>query len=222
MSTFLVKTVCSLALMTVAIYGTYSGLRWYHMLSERSATAATGKDDGTPPRPLSEFTFTERSGQPLSLKKLEGKVWVASFFFASCPGFCTQMNQVIAGLERELKDQDVTFVSVTVDPRNDTPERLAEYAKHFGADPQRWLFLSGPFEDAHELGEKIFHVTVVPKDHTDRLIIVDRKGQVRGTFRATDPTQVAMFKKEIKKLLAEAPKEERDEGDKSNDRESNQ
>ncbi len=230
MSSILVKTFCSLVLMVVAIYGTYSGLSWYHMLNERTATAepratttaaatatASATDSSKPHRPLSEFTFTERSGQQVSLKGLEGKVWVASFFFANCPGFCTQMNQVIAGLQRELHDQDVTFVSISVDPRNDTPERLAEYAKLFNADPKRWLFLTGPFEDTHELGDKIFRVTVVPKDHTDRLILVDRAGKVRGWYSARDSVQVNKFKEELKRVLAEKVSEK---GDKSNNRDS--
>ena len=208
MTGFVVKSLCSMLLMVVGVYGTYSVFRIYNAASERSVLAqdrASGQkgSDSAAVRNLSEFKFTERNGKEVSLKGLEGKVWVASFFFASCPGFCTQMNQEIARLQTELKDDDVTFVSITVDPRNDTPEKLATYAEHFKADPQRWLFLSGPFEDAHELGEKIFHVTVVPKDHTDRLILVDRDGKVRGTYRSLEPSQMAQFKKDLKKALAE-------------------
>ena len=195
MTTFVVKSLCSMLLMVVGVYGTYSVFRIYQRgfralgVGENAQAGRRGSDSAAV-RNLSEFKFTERNGKEVSLKGLEGKVWVASFFFASCPGFCTQMNQEIARLQTELKDDDVTFVSITVDPRNDTPEKLATYADHFQADPQRWLFLSGPFEDAHELGEKIFKVTVVPKDHTDRLILVDRDGKVRGTYRSLEPTQI--------------------------------
>jgi len=208
MTSFVVKSCCSLVLMAVGVYGTYSVFRIYNATSEHSALAQerTGGQSGGPAGnvgDLSKFNFTERTGKPANLKDLEGKVWVASFFFASCPGFCTQMNQEIAKLQTELKDDDVTFVSITVDPHNDTPEKLATYADHFQADPKRWLFLSGPFEDAHKLGDTIFKVTVVPKDHTDRLILVDRTGKVRGTYRSLEPTQMAQFRKDLKKALAE-------------------
>jgi len=220
MTSVVVKSLCSMLLMAVGVYGTYSGFRWYHAMSERSVIAEGragtqgygAERDGDPGdgsaadvRNLSEFEFIDSSGKDVSLKGLEGKVWVASFFFASCPGFCTQMNQEIAKLQSELKDDNVTFVSITVDPRNDTPEKLSTYAEHFKADPKRWLFLTGPFEDARDLGEKIFRVTVVPKDHTDRLILVDREGKVRGTYRSLEPTQLAQFKKDLKKALSEQP-----------------
>jgi protein SCO1 len=210
MTNFVVKSLCSMLLMAVGVYGTYSAFHIYNAVSERAASAKDRANDHSPGSAasvgdLSKFNFTERSGKAANLKDLEGKVWVASFFFASCPGFCTQMNQQIAKLQSDFKNNDVTFVSITVDPRNDTPEKLATYAEHFRADPKRWLFLTGPFDDAHELGEKIFRVTVVPKDHTDRLILVDRDGKVRGTYRSLEPTQLAQFKKDLKKALAETP-----------------
>ncbi len=150
-----------------------------------------------------DFEFTERSGQRINLASMRGKVWVVSFFFASCPGNCLKMNQAIAQLEHEFAPQGVRFVSVTVDPKNDTPERLASYANTLEADPDNWLFLTGDFSRVQALGQDKLKVTVVPKDHTDRLILVDRSGDVRGTFRSMDPVQLRAFKKKLVTLLSE-------------------
>jgi protein SCO1/2/putative membrane protein len=139
---------------------------------------------------------------------MEGKVWACSFFFASCPGNCTQMNLAIARLQKELADElpgiEVPFLSITVDPENDPPERLANYAKTFEADPKKWKFLTGPFASAEQLG-KVFKVMVVPRDHSSRVVLVGSDGQVHGAYAATDPTQMVLLKKKILELAKAAP-----------------
>src|SRR5436305_611486 len=80
----------------------------------------------------------------------------------------------IVALLAEFKDADVRFVSVTVDPSTDTPERLQTYADQFGADPNRWWFLTGPLGETQELGRSL-HVTVIGTTHTDQMILLDRR-----------------------------------------------
>ncbi|HWA99617.1 MAG TPA: SCO family protein [Pirellulales bacterium] len=198
-----VRLWLSLVLVLVGAYGAYS---FWRMSAARDGSGAT-VDSATalnkPARPLDSFTFTERSGESLNLGSLKGDVWVASFFFATCPGFCTQMNQVVSGMQHELTDRGVKIVSITVDPANDTPAVLRDYADKFGADPNKWLFLTGPLKEAQELGQDVFHVTVLGKEHSDRIILVDRRGEVRGTYRSREPLEVAAFKKKLDEVLAE-------------------
>ncbi|MEX2560165.1 MAG: SCO family protein [Pirellulales bacterium] len=192
-------------LFLLAVYGSYSIWRAYQAMVGAPAPVQPSAVAAGPPRDLDEFSFLERNGQTVHLADLKGKVWVASFFFTECPGFCLQMNQEVAALSHEFPG--ATFVSISVDPEKDTPERLREYADKLGADPNRWLFLIGDMDDVQQLGQDVFKVPVVGKEHSDRLILVDRDGAVVGRYRSLEPTQLLSLKRQLKKLLAE-PKAE--------------
>jgi cytochrome oxidase Cu insertion factor (SCO1/SenC/PrrC family) len=201
-----VKIWLSLLLAVLIAYTSFSSWRFY----QRSASATS--TDGRQPRhiertrptgSLADTELVDTSGQPFALDALRGKVWLASFFFTSCPGPCAQMNRAIAGLQNDVKDENLKFVSVTVDPANDTPEVLAKYARGFLADPKRWIFLSGPFERVVHLGQDAFQVVVGPKMHTERVILVDKGSNVRGMYLTSDPNQMLALHRKIKELLAE-------------------
>ncbi len=155
-----------------------------------------------PAKPWHELEFVERSGRRMKLGDLKGRVWIGSFFFASCPGFCAKMNQAVASLQQELASQDVTFVSITVDPERDTPEALQRYANEYKADAERWLFLSGDLRYAEAVGDA-FRVVVVARDHSDRLILVDRDLKVQGTYHSLEGADLKRLKRDLKKLLAQ-------------------
>lgn len=198
------KAAITLPLVFLAAYGSYSIWRVYQAVGAAEAAQSQPVElSAAPPRPLADFSFTERSGQRVSLKSLEGDVWIASFFFAQCPGFCRQMNQAVAALHQELADSGVKFVSITVDPANDTPEQLRTYADSFGADPERWLFLTGELADTRQLGQDVFKVTVQGKEHSDRLVLVGPDGKVHGTYRALESGQVQSLKRKVRQLLDE-------------------
>lgn len=147
--------------------------------------------------PVPEFKLTERSGKSISRDDLKGKVWVASFVFTRCTGPCPQVTATMARLQSELRltdTSDLRLVTFTVDPDRDTPDDLREYAKHFRADPDRWLFLTGKEEEIHTLLKDGFKVTAQrstsPKageefDHSSRLVVVDKRGNIRGLADGT-------------------------------------
>lgn len=170
---------------------------------QRSLPLAVVRQQEQAPRAVQWFTLTERSGRPLTLDDLRGHVWIASFFFSNCPGVCVKLNQTLAQLQRDLPD-DVWLVSITVDPEHDTPQRLQEYAARFGADPQRWFFLTGPMDQIKQIAQKSFLVSAAPGVHSDRLTIVDRHGRLRGSYRGADEAQV----RALRRKLAEVAKEE--------------
>ena len=144
--------------------------------------------------PVGPFSLTERSGKTVTQADLLGKVWVASFVFTRCTGPCPQVTGTMARLQSELgKEKDVRLVTFTVDPEHDDPKELTEYASHFQADPERWLFLTGKEKTIHRLVNKGFKVGVErnkDKDatpgtaigHDPRLVLVDRQGHIRGYF----------------------------------------
>ena len=155
------------------------------------------------PAPLTEFTLTERSGQRFHSAELDGTVWVASFFFSACPQRCVKQNLKIQQLARKFGPRGVRFLSITCDPERDTPYVLAQYADRFAADKHQWLFLTGQLDYIQRLGKDIFKVSVSPDTHSERLITVDRGGQMRGYFHWDDPGQVVQFEAMLGTLLTE-------------------
>jgi cytochrome oxidase Cu insertion factor (SCO1/SenC/PrrC family) len=151
--------------------------------------------------------LTDQDGRPFDSGSLKGKVWVGSFFFTNCPGACWRMNRALAELQQTNPSSDARFVSITCDPDDDTPPVLAKYAEHFQAERPRWTFLTGDMDLIRRIGNEMFHVAVEHETHSDRAFIVDRKGEVRGRFRMTEPEQVEMFKQLLAQVEAEAPAE---------------
>lgn len=142
--------------------------------------------------PVPDFRLTERNGTTVTKADLLGKVWVASFVFTRCTGPCPAVTATVARLQEELKKQpDVRLVTFTVDPDRDTPDELKKYADRYGADPQRWLFLTGKEGEIHELATDGFKLLAAKKadpkpgdefDHSTKLAVVDRRGVVRAVF----------------------------------------
>ncbi len=145
------------------------------------------------PLPLPDFALTERSGRTIQKSDLLGKVWVACFVFTRCNGPCPSVSSTIARLQHELRDlPDFRLVTITVDPDRDQLKDLNDYANNRQADPERWLFLTGPKADIDRLMKEGFHVGIergvgdkgeANIDHSPRLVLVDKKGQVRGYFK---------------------------------------
>jgi cytochrome oxidase Cu insertion factor (SCO1/SenC/PrrC family) len=155
------------------------------------------KRDAPPPMdlgPVGDFSLTERGGRTVTNADLAGKVWIASFVFTRCTGGCPQVTGTVARLQDAFRNEpDVRLVTFTVDPERDDPDELKKYADHFGADPERWLFLTGSEEQLYHLIEKGFKVPVQRNRGEDvkpgqevmhgfRLVLVDRRGHHRGYF----------------------------------------
>ena len=179
-----------------------------------TSVAADDASDGTAPpgtasentakldRPVQAFKLTDQSGQPFGTADLKGQVWVASFFFAGCPGTCRQLNFALADVARDVPE-DVRLVSITCDPDNDTPETLTRYAELFSADPARWKFLTGPMATLERISRDNFQVGLQKQTHTERAFVVDRAGHVRGRFSILQPEGVAKLTALVKRLDAE-------------------
>lgn len=164
---------------------------------------------------LPDFSLTERSGRPVSLAALKGKVWVANFIFTHCTGPCPLMTQQMAGLQAALASQpDVRLVTISVDPARDTPARLTEYAAQFHADPQRWLFLTGDRQAIYDLSAQGFKLgTIVERDevattdhpilHSTKFALVDRQGQIRQYYDGTSEEDMLRLTTDARQLAAE-------------------
>lgn len=160
------------------------------------------------------FSLTERSGEAVSLGDLRGKVWIADFIFTRCAGPCPLMTARMAKLQETFKDAgELRLVSFSVDPEYDTPKVLTEYAKKFGADGEKWLFLTGNKSTIYDLANKGFRVgaTENPEDqrqpdegailHSTSFILVDRKGQIRGYYSTDEEAALDKLVRDARLLL---------------------
>jgi cytochrome oxidase Cu insertion factor (SCO1/SenC/PrrC family) len=199
-----------LVALLAAVYGSFTLWRSRRPVDEiASATAArppaASKVDARsmPSGPVAPFKLTDQDGNEFDSESLNGKVWVASFFFTNCPAICWRMNQALSAWQQTHPNSQIHFVSITCDPENDTPEALKKYAEHFKADPKRWTFLTGDMKDIQRIGQDSFQVAVVQGDHTDRACVVDSAGKVRGRFRLTEPDQAEMLDRLLMVVEAE-------------------
>jgi cytochrome oxidase Cu insertion factor (SCO1/SenC/PrrC family) len=149
------------------------------------------------------FTLTDQTGKEFSSADLAGKVWMGSIFFANCPGPCFRENQAVAEIVAEIADPDFMAVSLTCDPDNDTPDALARYAARFGADPARWKFLTGDMRTITKVGLETFRLPVEVGVHSERGVVFDRQGRLRGGYHLLQVDTVAKLKKLIREVLAE-------------------
>lgn len=100
-----------------------------------------------------ETTLIDSSGESFSTASLEGKVWAVSLIFTYCAASCPRMTSQFAVFQNQVEHPDVRLVTISVDPERDTPERLREYARLAGADPARWIFLTGDLGTIIDLAE---------------------------------------------------------------------
>jgi len=156
-----------------------------------------------PGAPAARFLLTERDGTPFDSASLRGKVWLASVFFANCPGPCFRENQAIADILRAVPDPDFVAISVTCDPENDTPESLRRYADRFEADASRWKFLTGDMATIKELANGTFLLPAEVGVHSERGVVFDRQGRLRGSYHLLHPDRVKLLEKLIREVLDE-------------------
>ena len=159
-----------------------------------------------------DFALTERGGATVKLADFAGKVWVADFFYTTCPGPCPMLSSRLSEVQKALGDAaNLRLVSISTDPEKDTPDVLKLYAEKFGAN-DRWLFLTGDKAGIYSLARDGFKLpTAEPETpggqiiHSTRLILIDRAGAVRGFYEATGETGVRDLIRDIRRLLAETP-----------------
>ncbi len=159
---------------------------------------------------IPSFSFTNQLGNNISDKDLEGKVFVANFFFATCQTVCPLMNEQVYRAQEGLKNvKDLRFVSFTVDPAEDTVAALSAYAKKMKADNSKWWFLTGDKDSIYTLAREGFLVPASlgseARDffHSQDLILVDKNRKVRGIYDGVDPAEVDTLIDEVKVLMKE-------------------
>ena len=157
------------------------------------------------------FSLIDQNEQTVTEQSLRGKVWVAAFIFTRCAGPCPMMTAKMADLQKSVPDPQVKLVSFSLDPEYDTPAVLREYAGRFDADAKRWHFLTGQKQAMFDVsaGFKLYAKEADSENpiiHSDRFLLVDSLGRVRGVYHADDPESMARLAADAA-ALAEASRE---------------
>jgi protein SCO1/2 len=173
--------------------------------------AANGKD--TIYHTIPAFSLIDQDGKPFGDKDLNNKIYVANFFFTSCPTICPKMQTLMKKIQDTddfKKLNDFKLVSFTVDPDNDTPEKLKEFSNLIKADKNRWYFLTGNRDSIYDLAYKGFMVNAMEDKkaeggflHSDIMLLIDKEKRVRGIYEGTSYKDVKRLIDEAKVLVAQ-------------------
>lgn len=155
--------------------------------------------------PPVDFKLTSQEGELITGSTLKNKVYVADFFFTHCPGVCKDMTAQMRKVQRVTHNfWDVKLVSFSVDPERDSVARLKEYGIENGIKPDRWYTLTGEYEQIFTLAQKTFHVSALKDEkadggvfHDERLILVDKKGRIRGFYHLNDSIKFKQLLRDI-------------------------
>jgi protein SCO1/2 len=184
-------------------------LLWLRHIEVVALRQRTVSSYGTVP----SFQLVNQNAQPFGSAQLAGKIWIADFIYTTCPGPCPMISSRMSELQKPLEKTDMRLVSFSVDPEKDTPQVLRGYAEKLQADPARWDFLTGPKSAIYKLSHDGFKLAVsdgsdeqgIPV-HSTRMVLVDRYGQIRGYYDATEADAVTKLMADTSHLLREQPK----------------
>jgi protein SCO1/2 len=159
---------------------------------------------------IAEFSFTNQEGITVSNSDVTGKVYVADFFFTTCPTICPIMKKEMIRVYEQFGDNpNFKILSHTIDPVHDTQEVLKDYAEKLGIeDAETWNFLTGDAEKIYEIGQTSY-ITTAQADqdepggflHSGAFLLIDQEGHIRGVYDGTKSDQVDKLLKDIPKLL---------------------
>jgi len=165
---------------------------------------------------IPNFSYLNEDSVIVTNKTYKNKVWVAEFFFATCPTICPIMNTQLKNLNRETKQyaEHIQFLSFTINPSNDKPSILKNYRKTHGIEAKNWAFLTGDEAATHRLGIENFQIFAGRDDevaggyaHSGAFSLIDKSGYVRGVYAVTNfdgtvnKNEYKRLKKELIELL---------------------
>lgn len=160
---------------------------------------------------IPDFSLINQNGEAVTQNDLKGKIYVADFFFVTCPTICPKMTTHMLELQKHFYDiKDFHLVSYTVNPEHDSVEVLKNYAENIRAIDSLWDFVTGPKDEIYELGYKGYMVNAMEDEmaeggflHSQWLVLVDKKGRIRGYFDGTSTSETNNLMDAIEILFKE-------------------
>ena len=159
---------------------------------------------------IADFAFINQVGDTIRKEDMVGKIYVADFFFTTCPTICPVMKKEMLRVYEQFKgDPNFRILSHSIDPSHDTQAVLKDYAEKLGVpDAATWNFLTGDQEKIFEIGQTSYLTTTMADDmepggflHSGAFLLVDQQGRIRGVYDGTKTDQVDRLLADIPKLL---------------------
>jgi len=160
---------------------------------------------------ISSFQFLNQDSALITNQTVDGKIYVADFFFTSCRTICPIMKtQMLRVYEKVKDDNDVLILSHTIDPEYDTVGLLRDFAERLGVSSTTWHFLTGNQDDIYNIAEKSYFSTVMEDSlepdgfiHSGAFLLIDRKQRIRGKYDGTKEEDVDRLIRDIERLKRE-------------------
>lgn len=159
---------------------------------------------------IPKFEYVNQYGKTITNKSLDGSIYVADFFFTSCPSICPIMHRNMLNVYNEFKNGgNVKILSYSIDPAHDNVAVLKTYADKLGIAGDTWWLLQGKKEETYKLAES--YLVAVKEDkgaeggyvHSGYFVLIDKQKRIRGTYNGTDEKEVSKLITDIKTLQAE-------------------
>jgi len=160
-----------------------------------------------------DYSFVDQDSIEVTPSTFQNKIYVADFFFGTCPTICPVMKQQMLRVYDAYKDNpNFAILSHTIDPEHDTVAYLKDFSVKLGVpDNQTWHFVTGDKDEIYEIGSAAGYMVPVGEDadapggyiHSGAFILVDQERRIRGFYDGTKPMDVTALINDIPKLLAE-------------------
>ena len=160
---------------------------------------------------VGNFSLLNQYKEVVTQQATQNKIYVANFFFATCQSICPAMTNQLTRLQKAEKDNaDFLIISHTVNPMHDTAEVLLDYAGKYGAQKNKWHFLTGDKKSIYKLAKEDYMVNALEDDgtpegfiHSEALLLIDKQKRIRGIYDGTDSLQVNKLITDISILKTE-------------------
>ena len=160
---------------------------------------------------IPNFEFINQDSSNITQQDYEGKIYVADFFFTTCPTICPKMKTQMLRIYEKFKDNPkVGILSHTIDPRHDTPTVLREFMNNLNIKSKMWQMVTGDKAKIYEIGQKSYIVSATDDPtqpggivHSGAFVLVDKNRHIRGIYDGTEPEKVDKLMKDMEVLLNE-------------------
>lgn len=154
---------------------------------------------------IADFELIDQTGSVVTNETFKDKIYVADFFFTTCPSICPKMSANLTDLSKFYAgDDDIMFLSHSVTPERDSVSVLAAYAKKYEADNDKWKLTTGDKKHIYELARRSYFAVTTEGDggvndfiHTENFILVDKERKIRGFYDGTSPEDMERLKEDI-------------------------
>ena len=160
---------------------------------------------------IADFSLTNQNGKTITQKNFGGKIYVADFFFTTCPTICIAMTENLLKVQEKIKNNpNVMLLSHSVTPEIDSIAQLKKYALEKGVIDQKWHLVTGEKKVIYELARKSYLAVKEDGDggdfdmiHTENFILIDPQRRVRGFYDGTDLEEIKRLLEELEILIQE-------------------